>query len=169
MKKNQIKSKVNELYTENVYHFGLPSEYKAGMKNYNAGIVDFISMITDPSKIEYGTAESIHGGYSAWFKIGVQTFSLSPAETKGEAEWFVGCLKTAFKTLMQPEPFILKARACIKELKDVIEEYTNKNQLAILNLDKLMKTDRKKFVKEYKRLSGALNTDLPDELYAYIK
>lgn len=40
--------------------------------------------------------EEVRGQYRACFKIGVQTFFVCEREDKAEAEWYVGCLKTAF-------------------------------------------------------------------------
>jgi len=40
--------------------------------------------------------ENVRGQYRACFKIGVQTFFVCERDTKEEAEWYAGCLKTAF-------------------------------------------------------------------------
>ena len=40
--------------------------------------------------------EKVRGQYRACFKIGVQTFFVCEREDKSEADWYAGCLQTAF-------------------------------------------------------------------------
>ncbi len=46
--------------------------------------------------------EKVMGKFVATFTIGVQTFHLSPVETKKEAKWFCEQLETAFNNLSEP-------------------------------------------------------------------
>lgn len=54
------------------------------------------------------------------------------------------------------------------DLKENLNEYSKSKQLRILSLDKLIYDDPKLFVKEYKKLSGATNWDLPDVIYSQL-
>lgn len=56
----------------------------------------------------------------------------------------------------------------VVDLKENLNEYSKSKQLRILSLDKLIYDDPKLFVKEYKKLSGATNWDLPDVIYSQL-
>lgn len=46
-------------------------------------------------EIKIGIKKTLNG-YCAWFKIGVQTFSLQERDTMKEAQWYAEQLDTAF-------------------------------------------------------------------------
>ena len=65
------------------------------------------------------------------------------------------------------DTFLPVAMRLINETKQYKEQYTNQEYSQILALENLAKTNRERFVKEYKKISGATNWDLPAIIYAY--
>lgn len=62
--------------------------------------------------------------------------------------------------------FIAKAQELISELKEHKEEYTPKKWKQVQGLPNLSKTDAKEFVRQFKKLSGASDFDLPDIIFS---
>ncbi len=64
------------------------------------------------------------------------------------------------------DEFLTAATSLINDLKDCIDNYSFTEREQINELETLAKTDKKQFVKQFKKLSGATNFDLPDIIYS---